>query len=402
MSTSVMNAAAALDAIQLESFANDTERYAAKEAARRLLSRIETPFERGWTLTLETPVLIAAVQTLRNLGLWSAWFQLCQGDDPAVEQSLEQIVSLCRQRKNADASLLRRLLRHCAALNVIEEVDVDKWRPTTFSLALGNEASHLHHILDLGTDHTIVTGVNLPRLLEKNEYQEPLDTKKADNYADVHGIDFFSLCEREPAKAGSFEGLMTALRNHKMPWTEVYDTRRLVEGADLSKPLFVDVGGMHGLDAAQMLARHPDLPADVLVLQDLPKVVAADIERLDPRVRKQAYDFFTPQPLIGARAYFFHAVLHDWPDAECVRILQNAAAAMTRGYSKLLIYEIVLPPRDASSLMSTLDLELMNVVSGLERTEAHWKELLAKAGFKVVDISRHFRAVESVIEAELA
>lgn len=253
------------------------------------------------------------------------------------------------------------------------------------------------------TDHSIITGVNLPRLLEKNDYQEPLDTKKADNYTDVNGVDFFSLCQREPAKADSFEGLMTALRNHKMPWTEVYDTRRLLEGANLTnKPLFVDVGGLHGLDTAQLLARHPDLPADALFVQDLPKVVAADIERLDSRIRKLAYDFFTPQTLIGARAYFFHAVCHDWPDAECVRILQNAAAAMTRGYSKLLIYEIVLPQQEASNLMTTLDLQLMNIVSGLERTEGHWKELLAKAGFKVVGIFRHFRAVESVIEAELA
>ncbi|ETS84553.1 hypothetical protein PFICI_02578 [Pestalotiopsis fici W106-1] len=394
MSTPVRKAAEILDSIQLESFANDTERYAAKEAARRLLSRIETPFERGWTLTFETPVLIAALQTLRNLGLWSAWYRLCKENKTADEQSLEHIVSLCQQQGNADINLL--------PLNVVEETDVDKWRPTAFSLALGNEASHLHHILDFGTDHSIITGVNLPRLLQKYNYHEPLDTKKADNYTDVNGVDFFGLCEREPHKADSFEGLMTALRNHKMHWTEVYDTRKIVENADLAKPLFVDVGGLHGLDTAQLLARHPDLPPDVLFVQDLPNVVAADIEHLDARIVKQAYDFFTPQPLVGARAYFFHAVCHDWPDAECVRILQNAAAAMTKGYSKLLIYEIVLPARDASSLMTTLDLQLMNIVSGLERTEGHWKELLAKAGFKVVSIARHFRAVESVIAAELA
>lgn len=105
-----MNAAAALDSIQLESFVNDTDRYAAKEAARRLLSRIETPFERGWTLTFETPVLIAALQTLRNLGLWSAWFRLCQEHEPPVEQSLEQIVSLCQHQAKADINLLRRTL----------------------------------------------------------------------------------------------------------------------------------------------------------------------------------------------------------------------------------------------------------------------------------------------------
>lgn len=252
------------------------------------------------------------------------------------------------------------------------------------------------------TDHSIPTGANLPTLLEKHAYVEPLDAKKFDNYTDVNGIDFFGLCAKEPQKAGSFMGLMTALRNHKMDWTEVYDTTRLVEGADLSKPLFVDIGGLHGLDTSRLLTRHPNLPNDVLFVEDLPEVVATEVEKLDPRIRKLAYDFFTPQPLSGARAYFFHAVPHDWPDADCVRIFENVVTAMERGYSKLTIYEIVLPEQGATSLMTTLDLQLMNICSGLERTEQHWRKLLKQAGLRVVGISRHQRAVESVIEAELA
>lgn len=231
---------------------------------------------------------------------------------------------------------------------------------------------------------------------------EPLDAKKFDNYTEVNGVDFFGLCAREPSKAGSFMGLMTALRNHKMDWTEVYDTKRLVEGADLSKPLFVDIGGLHGLDTSRLLARHQNLPENVLFVEDLPEVVATEVEKLDSRIKKVAYDFFTPQPLEGARAYFFHAVPHDWPDAECVRIFEKVVAAMQKGYSKLIIYEIVLPERGATSLMTTLDLQLMNVCSGLERTEEHWKKLLEKSGLRIVAISRHPRAVESVIEAELA
>ena len=45
-------------------------------------------------------------------------------------------------------------------------------------------------------------------------------------------------------------------------------------------------------------------------------------------MKKIAYDFFTPQPLIGARAYFFHAVPHDWPDADVLRMLANVKHAM--------------------------------------------------------------------------
>lgn len=198
---------------------------------------------------------------------------------------------------------------------------------------------------------------------------------------------------------------MTALRNHKMDWTDVYDTSQMVKGADMTSPapLFVDIGGAHGLDAARLLAKHPDLPGSAgLIVQDLPEVVSTHaIEVLDPRVTREAYDFFTPQPLVGARAYFFHAVPHDWPDADCVRIFENVKVAMQKGYSKLLIYEIVLPATGATGLMTTLDLQLMNCTSGLERTEQNWRELLRTVGLKIVTISRHPRAVESVIEAEL-
>ncbi|KAJ4407173.1 hypothetical protein N0V91_004055 [Didymella pomorum] len=155
-------------------------------------------------------------------------------------------------------------------------------------------------------DHTIPSGVSLARFLRKYNYQDPLDKTKLDNYADMTaGADFFAICAKDPARLGSsFIGLMTAWRNHKMPWTEVYDTTELVSGADLKNgaPLFVDVGGAHGLDTERLLAKHPSLPSDVLVVQDTPEVVAMTPEELDPRVKKMAYDFFTPQLLIGARA----------------------------------------------------------------------------------------------------
>ncbi|KAH8196338.1 hypothetical protein TruAng_009481 [Truncatella angustata] len=304
-----------LDGLQPESFTSDVERYAAKEAARKLLARLETPFERSWASSFETPVLVAGLQVCQDLGIWSKWSELDK-ENTGASQSLDNILSMVH--KDVDPNLLRRFLRHIAAF---------------------------------------------------------------------------------------FIGLMTALRNHKMDWTEVFDTNRIVEGAKLdgSKPLLVDVGGAHGIDSARFLTKHPDLPADVITLQDLPDVIETHSkEKLDSRIRRMPYNFFTPQPIKGARAYFFHAVPHDWPDADCVRISENIKAAMENSYSKLIIYEVVLPARGATSLMTTLDLQLMNCTSGLERMEAHWKDLLARAGFKIIGISSHPRAVESVIEAELA
>jgi hypothetical protein len=67
----IMDAITTLDQLQPEAFGTDAERYAAKEAARRLLARLETPFERSWALSFENPVLIAGLQVFSDLGIWS-------------------------------------------------------------------------------------------------------------------------------------------------------------------------------------------------------------------------------------------------------------------------------------------------------------------------------------------
>lgn len=75
---------------------------------------------------------------------------------------------------------------------------------------------------------------------------------------------------------------------------------------------------------------------------------------------------------------------------------------MKKGYSKLLLYEVVMPSKGATTMACTMDMSLMSMNSGMERTEAHWKQMLESVGLKIVRIARHKRAVESVIEAELA
>jgi hypothetical protein len=153
---------------------------------------------------------------------------------------------------------------------MLEETGPDTWKPTAFSIGLGDEAGHISAGVVCGDDHTIPCALNMPKFLVKYDYKDPVDMSKLDNYTDLTGgTSFFAACAADPeGKGGSFIGLMTALRNHKMDWTEVYDTKKIVEGADVSgsTPLFVDIGGAHGLDTERLLARHPELPKDVLVL----------------------------------------------------------------------------------------------------------------------------------------
>lgn len=103
----------------------------------------------------------------------------------------------------------------------------------------------------------------------------------------------------------------------------------------------------------------------------------------------------------GSRAYFLHSVLHDWSDENCRRILRHLAAAMKRGYSKLLINENVVPDLGADWKITSLDWYMMALAASAERTETEWKELLRSAGLKITGIWTMDAAVESLIEAVL-
>lgn len=96
-----------------------------------------------------------------------------------------------------------------------------------------------------------------------------------------------------------------------------------------------------------------------------------------------------------------HSILHDWNDEDSRRILRHLAAAMEKGYSKILINENVVPDLGADWRITSLDLYMMALAASAERTEAEWKELLRSAGLKVVGIWTMDMAVESLIEAVL-
>jgi hypothetical protein len=96
-------------------------------------------------------------------------------------------------------------------------------------------------------------------------------------------------------------------------------------------------------------------------------------------------------------------VLHDFAsDDECKKILGNVVAAMKKGYSKLLIKELVIPDRGAPWALTAMDVNVIQSLAGQERTEAQFRKLLGDVGLKVEGIWRHERAIDVVIEATLA
>lgn len=104
----------------------------------------------------------------------------------------------------------------------------------------------------------------------------------------------------------------------------------------------------------------------------------------------------------GARAYFMHSVLHDWPDETCLKILANITAAMKPGYSKLLINENVIPDTGAHWETTALDIMMLTLLSSRERTRENWEDLLGKGGLKIEKIWSARNGAESLIECVLA
>uniref|UniRef100_A0A8H7K161 O-methyltransferase C-terminal domain-containing protein n=1 Tax=Bionectria ochroleuca TaxID=29856 RepID=A0A8H7K161_BIOOC len=385
-----------LEGVNHASFANEVERLRVRAAARKLLAKVESPYERAWGFCFEHPVVFAALQTSIDLGLWAAWNAAGGGD-----KTIDDLVKLAKH--DIQPNLLRRLFRLLAAFNVVEEVGVDTFKPTPFSAAIGDESTKVRASLEAANNQYILAGHNLPKYLAKIGYQEP--TAAEDNNhsgSDPDGLNFFGRLQKSPKFYEDFTGHMEAWTTWKTPWTKLYDPKKLIEGATIteSAPLVVDLGGNTGIDISHVLTAQPDLPAGALILQDLPEIIAR--AKVDPKITATAHDFFLPQPVKGSRAYFMHAVLHDWADDKATELLNNTREAMVKGYSKLFVYDIVLPPQGASISQTTMDVEMMSLLSANERTKDQWEKLLTGAGFKIVNYHPDPQEYEMLIEAEIA
>jgi hypothetical protein len=76
------------------------------------------------------------------------------------------------------------------------------------------------------------------------------------------------------------------------------------------------------------------------------------------------------------------AVLHDWDDASCVRILESIKRAAGPG-ARLVLIECVVPPGDEPHTAKLTDLIMLALTTGKERGATEWRELLSTAGFSL-------------------
>jgi hypothetical protein len=167
------------------------------------------------------------------------------------------------------------------------------------------------------------------------------------------GVDTFDHWMRDPAETLRFNTYMEIVHSGHPMWFEWYSgLRDLLSTTSNEDVLLVDIAGGHGHDLNLFAKKTANVPGK-LVLQDLKSVIGeVGSVSLDPRIEKQIHDFFSPQPIIGARMYYLHFIIHDWPDSDCIRIMERIRDAMTPGYSRLLINDAILPDTKRCEIVS--------------------------------------------------
>jgi 6-hydroxytryprostatin B O-methyltransferase len=183
-----------------------------------------------------------------------------------------------------------------------------------------------------------------PKLVEATEKFPGSGEKNETCWNLGHGTDLpmFEYFERHPARMQRFMGCMRSLASG-----ESFSIKNVVDAFDwqgLGKGLVVDVGGSFGHCCSEIAAAAPDLD---FIVQDLEKVVAqAQSERANDkdidRIKFQAHNFFTEQPVKNASVYLLRFICHDYSDKYAAQILGHLAAAMGPT-SRILIVDEVMP-----------------------------------------------------------
>ena len=227
--------------------------------------------------------------------------------------------------------------------------------------------------------------LSLPSFLKETNYQNPSDGANS-AFQRGHRTDLpaFLWLPNNPSNFGSFIQWMTGQRAGQKAWLDVFpfEEELFSNISNPATPVFVDVGGGVGHQCAALIAKFPQLKGRV-ILQDVPPVLQAAIptEGVEP----VPYDFWTPQQVKGARAYYFRNIMHDYPNDKCRTILENTISAMDKN-SVILIDEMILPNQGINWQQGQLDIAMMSALAAMERSIGQWESLLDSAGLKIVKI----------------
>jgi ubiquinone/menaquinone biosynthesis C-methylase UbiE len=191
----------------------------------------------------------------------------------------------------------------------------------------------------------------------------------------LKGKPFFDWLRAHPDEARRFNRMMLEVHGPETP--------AIVAAYDFSPfAHVVDVGGGNGALLSAVLAAYPNRRG---TLFDMAEAVAA-AKRGEggalPGVDFVAGDVFTTPAPEGGDVYMIRHLMHDYDDPDCVRILNNVRRAM-KADGRVLVLEAPLPSDDSPGPGRWLDLQVMVLCGGRERTVEEYAALFARAGLRL-------------------
>jgi O-methyltransferase domain/Dimerisation domain len=278
---------------------------------------------------------------------------------------------------------LYRLLRALASIGIFEECEQGRFRSTALSDTLrsdvpGSLASLV--LLELGDSHHRAWG-ELVHSLRSGEpaFDKAMGTKIWQFFAD------------NPEPALTLDRAMTGLT-----MLVVSDILNIYDFTPFNK--IVDVGGGAGGFLDAILATQPEATG---ILFDLPYVIENTRAKIVETVADKRYELvggsFFDQIPSGGDLYLLKWVLHDWSDDASIMILKNCRAAIAEN-GTLLIVDTVLPPGNLPAAGKFIDLNMMVLSGGQERSAEEFDILLTAAGFRLNRVLPT-KSSSSVVEA---
>lgn len=271
----------------------------------------------------------------------------------------------------AEAQALKRFLRGLVRLGVVVEGQDGRFALTSLGVYLrAGVPGSLYEVAILIGEvlypawgdllHTVRTG------------------KTAFEYA--FGMKLFQYLSQNPETGERFNNFMVSLT------TDIAEA--VVEAYNfLPFDRIVDVGGGYGVLISAILKANPHLAG---ILFDIPAVITdvgqhIEAAGLADRCEAIAGDCLVSVP-DGGDVYLISQVLHVWDDEHCLRVLKNCRTAIKERGTLLVIEQVMPEPVDRSTGAVSMDLMMMMLTGGRERTENDYRTLFTSTGFQLARI----------------
>jgi hypothetical protein len=287
---------------------------------------------------------------------------------------------------NTDPSATFRLLRACASLGLVTYDG--ECRFTATSLLNTLRTDNAQSLRDLAM---LMAGPG--NWLPWGRFVDCVKTGEPQAVAALGKMVFEYIAER-PAESQTFTRAMKrAITFVTEEVARILDTR--------SATVIADIGGAGGSLLHAVLQANPapsGIVFDLPNIAEIAKSAAAEVG-LERRVTSVGGDFFEAVP--AADLYLLRYILHDWDDAACIRILQNCRRAMLPG-GRVAVIEQVLGDIGQPGPAPLMDLNMMVMLGGRERSETEYGQLFAAAGLRLATTIETNTPMATVIEATAA